>query len=84
MLETPIIVVLVLLAIVAVLWWVYRSPRRIGSPGGAGWKLLTFLCCAFAGWSLVFASSLLIAVVAWLLAWAVAMAMRMSFNRRRA
>jgi hypothetical protein len=19
-------------------------------PGGAGWKLLTFLCCAFAAW----------------------------------
>jgi hypothetical protein len=21
-------------------------------PGGAGWKLLTFLCCIFAAWSL--------------------------------
>jgi len=31
MLETPIIIVLVLLAIVAVLWWVYRWLRRIGS-----------------------------------------------------
>ena len=20
-------------------------------PGGAGWKLLTFLCCTFAAWS---------------------------------
>jgi len=33
-------------------------------PGGAGWKLLTFLCCTFAGWSFFFASSLLIALVA--------------------
>jgi hypothetical protein len=53
-------------------------------PGGAGWKLLTFLCCTFAAWSLFFASSMLIALVAWVLAWACAMAMRMSFNRRRA
>jgi hypothetical protein len=52
-------------------------------PGGAGWKLLTFLCCTFAAWSLFFASSMLIALVAWVLAWACAMAMRMSFNRRR-
>jgi hypothetical protein len=52
-------------------------------PGGAGWKLLTFLCCIFAAWSLFFASSTLIALVAWVLAWACAMAMRMSFNRRR-
>jgi len=53
-------------------------------PGGAGWKILTFVCCAFAAFSLVFASGLPIAVVAWVLAWAVAMAMRMRFNRRRA
>jgi hypothetical protein len=54
-------------------------------PGGAGWKLLTFLCCTFAAWSFFFAStSLLIPLVAWLLAWSCAMAMRMSFNRRRA
>ncbi len=53
-------------------------------PGGAGWKLLTFLCCTFAGWSFFFASSLLMALVAWVLAWACAMPMRMSFNRRRA
>jgi hypothetical protein len=52
-------------------------------PGGAGWKLLTFLCCTFAAWSLFFASSMLIALVAWVLAWACAMAMRMTFNRRR-
>jgi thiosulfate reductase cytochrome b subunit len=53
-------------------------------PGGAGWKLLTFLCCTFAAWLFFFASSLLIALVAWVLAWACAMAMRISFNRRRA
>ncbi len=53
-------------------------------PGGAGWKLLTFLCCAFAAGFFFFASNLLIALVAWVLAWACAMAMRMSFNRRRA
>ena len=53
-------------------------------PGGAGWELLTFLCCTFAGWSFFFASSLLMALVAWVLAWACAMPMRMSFNRRRA
>ena len=53
-------------------------------PGGAGWKLLTFLCCTFAAWSFFFASSLLIALVAWVLAWGCAMAMRISFNRRRA
>ena len=49
-------------------------------PGGAASKLLTFLCCAFAAWFLVFASNVLIALVAW----ACAMAMRISFNRRRA
>jgi hypothetical protein len=53
-------------------------------PGGAGWKLLTFLCCTFTAWSFFFASSLLIALVAWVLAWGCAMAMRISFNRRRA
>jgi hypothetical protein len=53
-------------------------------PGGAGWILLTFLCCTVAAWFFFFASSLVIAFVAWLLAWACAMAMRMSFNRRRA
>jgi hypothetical protein len=52
-------------------------------PDGAGWKLLTFLCCALAWGVLVFTSSLLIAVVTWLLAWACATAMQM-FNRRRA
>ena len=53
-------------------------------PGGAGWELLTFICCTFAAWFFVFASSLRMAVVAWVLAWACAMAMRMSFNRSRA
>ena len=46
-------------------------------PGGAGWKLLTFLCCACAGWWFFFTSGSLIPLVAWLLAWASAMAMRM-------
>ena len=53
-------------------------------PGGAGWKLLTFLCCAFAAWFFIFPSNLIIALVAWVLAWACALVMRMSFNRRRA
>jgi multisubunit Na+/H+ antiporter MnhG subunit len=53
-------------------------------PGGAGWKLLTFVCCTVAAWFFFFTSSLVIAFVAWLLAWACAMAMRMSINRRRA
>jgi hypothetical protein len=53
--------------------------------GGGGWKLLTFLCCTVAAWFLFFAktSGLVIALVAWLLAWACAVGMRMSFNRRR-
>jgi len=53
-------------------------------PGGAGWKLLTFVCCAVAAWFLFFAetSGLVIAFVAWLLAWACAVGTRMSFNRR--
>ena len=50
-------------------------------PGGAGWKLLTFLCCACTGWWFFFTSGSLIPLVAWLLAWASAMAMRMKFNR---
>jgi hypothetical protein len=49
--------------------------------GGTGWKLLTFLCCACAAWWFFFASGSLISLVAWLLAWASAMAMRMKFNR---
>ena len=51
-------------------------------PGGAGWKLLTFLCCTFAGWFFFFGSNLLVAFVAWLLAWACAMVRQMSFVRR--
>jgi hypothetical protein len=52
-------------------------------PGGAGWKGLTFLCCAVAAWFFFFGSNQLIALVAWLLASAFALVMRMSFNRRR-
>ena len=51
-------------------------------PGGAGWKLLTFVCCALAAWFIIFPSNLLIALVAWALAWACAMALRMSLRRR--
>ena len=54
------------------------------APGGAGWKLLTFLCCAFAAWSVIFASNLLIAIAAWVLAWAFAMMAFGFFNRRHA
>jgi hypothetical protein len=50
-------------------------------PGGGGWKLLTFLCCAIAAWFFIFPSNLLIALVAWSLAWAFATVMRMSLNR---
>ena len=55
-------------------------------PGGAGWKFLTFICCTVAAWFLYFADSsgLAIALVAWVLAWACALAMRMNFNRRLA
>jgi len=53
-------------------------------PGGAGWKLLTFVCCALAAWFIIFPSNLLIALVAWALAWACAITMRMGFNRRGA
>jgi hypothetical protein len=52
--------------------------------GGAGWKLLTFLCCAFAWWSFFFGPGLVIAIVAWVLAWACAMmAFRVRFFDRR-
>ena len=65
---------------------IFLAPMTLvlDRPGGAGWKLLTFLCCALAAGFLVFTSSLLIAVVTWLLAWACAMAMQMNFHRRRA
>jgi hypothetical protein len=55
-------------------------------PGDGVWKLLTFLCCTVAAWFLFFAetSAPVIALVAWLLAWACALAMRMSFYRRTA
>ena len=52
--------------------------------GGAGWKLLTALCCALAAWFFFFGSNQIIALVAWLLAWACATVRRMSFYRRRA
>jgi hypothetical protein len=51
-------------------------------PGGAGWKFLTFLCCTFAAWFFFFGSNQLIALVAWLLAWAFAMVRQI--GRRRA
>ena len=54
---------------------------ELGS-GGAGWKLLTFLCCSLAAWFFIFPSNLLIAFVAWVLAWACAMALRMSLRWR--
>jgi hypothetical protein len=55
-------------------------------PSGAGWKLLTFICCAVAAWFLFFAetSGLVIAFVVWLLARACALVIRMSFNQRLA
>jgi hypothetical protein len=58
----------------------------LAKTGTAGWKVSTFLCCTVAAWFLVFAetSGLLVALVAWLLAWACALAIRISFNRRRA
>ena len=53
-------------------------------PGGAGWKLLTFLCCTLTAWFFFFGSNQLIALVAWVFAWASAMAMRISLYRRGA
>jgi hypothetical protein len=53
-------------------------------PGGTGWKLITFLCCTFAAWFFVFGADLHRALVAWILGWACALAMRMSRHRRRA
>ena len=52
-------------------------------PGGAGWKVLSFLCCAFAGWSFFFTSTLLMALAGWVLAWACALALRVRFFHRR-
>src|SRR5262249_21523458 len=49
--------------------------------GSAVWELITFLCCAFAAWSFIFSSNLLIAITAWVLAWACAMVVR-RLNRR--
>jgi hypothetical protein len=54
-------------------------------PGGEGWTILTFLCCAFAAGFFFFASDdLSVALVAWLLAWTCAMVRQMSFKRLRA
>ena len=53
----------------------------LADTGPGGRKLLTFLCCACTGWWFFFTSGSLIPLVAWLLAWASAMAMRMKFNR---
>jgi hypothetical protein len=53
-------------------------------PGGARWKLLTFLCCTFAAWFFFFGSNQFIALVAWLLGWACATVRKMGLNRRRA
>ena len=53
-------------------------------PGRAGWKLLTFLCCTLTAWFFFFGSNQLIALVAWVFAWASAMAMRISLYRRGA
>ena len=55
-----------------------------GRPGGAGWKFLTFLCCTLTAWFFFFGSNQLIALVAWALAWACAMAMRIILYRRSA
>jgi hypothetical protein len=51
-------------------------------PGGAGWKILTFICCTVTAWFLFFAdtSGLVIAFVVWLLAWAFALAMRIKIQ----
>jgi len=51
--------------------------------GSAVWELITFLCCAFAAWSFMFSSNLVIAITAWVLAWACAMVVR-RLNRRHA
>jgi hypothetical protein len=53
-------------------------------PGGEAWTVLTFLCCSFAAWFLFFDSNLQVPLVAWLLAWACALARQMSFFPRRA
>jgi hypothetical protein len=51
-------------------------------PGGAGWKVLTFVCCALAAWFFIFTSGPLLAFMTWVLAWICAIAMRMSPGRR--
>jgi hypothetical protein len=66
--------------LLAPLAFALAKPR----PGGAGWTTLTFLCCSFATWFFFFDPSLPIPLVAWVLAWACAMASRVSFSRRGA
>jgi hypothetical protein len=51
-------------------------------PSGGGWTVLTFLGCSFAACFFFFDLGLLNLLVAWLLAWACAMATRMSFSLR--
>ena len=51
-------------------------------PGGEGWTILTLLCCTFAAGFFFFGSdNLYVPLVAWLLAWACAMARRMNVKR---
>ena len=73
---------LLILGFLAVVLAPMALALAVTRPGGAGWKLLTFLCCALAAWFFIFPSNLLIALGAWVLAWACAMALRMSLRRR--
>jgi hypothetical protein len=73
---------LIILAFLAVVLAPMAFALADTGPGGAGWKFLSFLCCAFAAWFLIFPSNLLIALVAWVLAWAFAMVMRMNLEGR--
>jgi hypothetical protein len=75
---------LIILAFLAVVLAPMAFALAENGPGRAIWKLVTFLCCTAAAWFFMFASNLRIALVAWVLAWACAMATRMRFNRRSA
>jgi hypothetical protein len=75
---------LLILAFLAVVLAPMALALAYNGPGRAGWKLLTFLCCTCAAWFFMFASNLRNALIAWVLAWTCAMAMRMQFNRRQA
>jgi hypothetical protein len=74
---------LLILAFLAVVLAPMAFALADTGPGGTGWKLVTFLCCTFAAWFFMFASNLCIGLAAWIVAWACAVALRMSFNRRR-